>query len=84
MARSWPASGAAQTASRWSSTPRRPSIAAGYKVRKTWDELMALTEQIAEDGDTPWCIGIESGAATVGDDRLDRRRHAAHDFPREL
>ncbi len=25
---------------------------------------MALTEQIAADGDTPWCIGIESGAAT--------------------
>jgi alpha-glucoside transport system substrate-binding protein len=26
--------------------------------------MMALTEQIAKDGDTPWCIGIESGAAT--------------------
>jgi alpha-glucoside transport system substrate-binding protein len=26
--------------------------------------LMALTEQIASDGDTPWCVGIESGAAT--------------------
>ncbi len=26
--------------------------------------MMALTEQIANDGDTPWCIGIESGAAT--------------------
>ena len=25
---------------------------------------MALTAQIASDGDTPWCIGIESGAAT--------------------
>ena len=25
---------------------------------------MALTDQIAADGDTPWCIGIESGAAT--------------------
>ena len=25
---------------------------------------MALTEEIAADGDTPWCIGIESGAAT--------------------
>ena len=25
---------------------------------------MALTQQIADDGDTAWCIGIESGAAT--------------------
>ena len=25
---------------------------------------MALTDQIAADGDAPWCIGIESGAAT--------------------
>jgi alpha-glucoside transport system substrate-binding protein len=38
--------------------------AAGYTIPKTWDELMALTEQISKDGDTPWCIGIESGAAT--------------------
>ena len=38
--------------------------AAGYQIPETWDELMALTEQIANDGDTPWCIGIESGAAT--------------------
>jgi len=36
----------------------------GYVVPTTWDEMMALTEQIAADGDTPWCIGIESGAAT--------------------
>lgn len=38
--------------------------AAGYKIPTTWDELMALTQEIADDGDTPWCIGIESGAAT--------------------
>jgi alpha-glucoside transport system substrate-binding protein len=38
--------------------------AAGYKIPTTWDELMALTDQISKDGDTPWCIGIESGAAT--------------------
>jgi len=25
---------------------------------------MALTELISSDGDTPWCVGIESGAAT--------------------
>lgn len=40
----------------------------GYEVPTTWDELMALTEQIATDhgSDTvkPWCAGIESGGAT--------------------
>ena len=40
------------------------STTAGYKFPTTWDELMALQDQIADDGDTPWCIGIESGAAT--------------------
>jgi len=38
--------------------------AAGYEIPETWDDLMALTQQIADDGDTAWCIGIESGAAT--------------------
>lgn len=38
--------------------------AAGYTVPKTWDELLALTDQIAKDGDPAWAIGIESGAAT--------------------
>ncbi len=37
---------------------------AGYKVPATWAELSALQEQIKKDGDAPWCIGIESGAAT--------------------
>lgn len=37
---------------------------AGYTVPETWDEMLALTQQIADDGDTAWCIGIESGAAT--------------------
>jgi alpha-glucoside transport system substrate-binding protein len=44
--------------------PKDQFDAAGYTVPQTWDELTALTEQIAADGDTPWCIGIESGAAT--------------------
>ena len=38
--------------------------AAGYKVPTTWKELEALQNMIIADGDTPWCIGIESGAAT--------------------
>lgn len=44
--------------------PKKEFDAAGYKIPTTWDEMMALTEQIAKDGDTAWCIGIESGAAT--------------------
>ncbi|MCX7755033.1 MAG: ABC transporter substrate-binding protein [Anaerolineales bacterium] len=44
--------------------PKKAFDEAGYKVPQTWEELMALTEQIAADGDTPWCVGIESGAAT--------------------
>ncbi|OHB66027.1 MAG: ABC transporter substrate-binding protein [Planctomycetes bacterium RBG_13_60_9] len=44
--------------------PKQAWEAAGYQIPETWDELMALNQQIADDGDTAWCIGIESGAAT--------------------
>ncbi len=44
--------------------PKKQFDAAGYKVPTTWQELMDLSNQIIKDGDTPWCIGIESGAAT--------------------
>jgi alpha-glucoside transport system substrate-binding protein len=37
---------------------------AGYDIPETMEELRELTEQIAEDGETPWCIGLGSGAAT--------------------
>jgi alpha-glucoside transport system substrate-binding protein len=39
---------------------------AGYEVPQTWDDLMSLTDQIANDNpDTkPWCVGIGSGDAT--------------------
>ncbi|WP_116131432.1 ABC transporter substrate-binding protein [Tropicimonas sp. IMCC34043] len=37
---------------------------AGYEVPQTMEELKALTEQIAADGETPWCIGLGSGGAT--------------------
>jgi alpha-glucoside transport system substrate-binding protein len=40
----------------------------GYTVPTTWDELMALTQKIADDNPDsdikPWCAGIESGGAT--------------------
>jgi len=38
--------------------------AAGYNVPQTWEELVALQNEILADGDTPWAVGIESGAAT--------------------
>ena len=37
---------------------------AGYDVPETMEELKALTDQIVADGETPWCIGLGSGAAT--------------------
>jgi alpha-glucoside transport system substrate-binding protein len=43
----------------------RPAFeAAGYTVPQTWDDLMRLTERIAADGRTPWCVGLESGSAS--------------------
>ena len=44
--------------------PQAQFEAAGYAIPETWDELLALSDQIVADGDTPWCVGIESGAAT--------------------
>ncbi|MFV0408182.1 MAG: ABC transporter substrate-binding protein [Paracoccus sp. (in: a-proteobacteria)] len=37
---------------------------AGYEVPTTYEELKALTEQIAAEGEKPWCIGLGSGGAT--------------------
>jgi alpha-glucoside transport system substrate-binding protein len=37
---------------------------AGYEVPETWDDLLALSDQIVEDDGTPWCVGFESGGAT--------------------
>jgi alpha-glucoside transport system substrate-binding protein len=36
----------------------------GYEIPETWDELIALSDEMVEDGNTPWCIGFESGVAT--------------------
>jgi alpha-glucoside transport system substrate-binding protein len=38
--------------------------AAGYEVPETWDELIALSDQMVADGNTPWCVGYESGGDT--------------------
>jgi alpha-glucoside transport system substrate-binding protein len=40
--------------------PKKAFDAAGYKVPKTWDELIALSDQIKADGAAPWCAGFES------------------------
>lgn len=37
---------------------------AGYEVPTTWDDLVALSTTMIADGNTPWCVGIESGQAT--------------------
>lgn len=44
--------------------PKDDFDAAGYTVPETWDELMALSDQMVADGGTPWCVGFESGTAT--------------------
>jgi alpha-glucoside transport system substrate-binding protein len=44
--------------------PKAAFDAAGYTVPETWDDLIALQDQIKADGGTPWCVGFESGGAT--------------------
>jgi alpha-glucoside transport system substrate-binding protein len=36
----------------------------GYTVPKTWDDLIALQTKMKGAGDTPWCVTVNSGAAT--------------------
>jgi alpha-glucoside transport system substrate-binding protein len=44
--------------------PKDDFDAAGYTVPTTYDELIALSDQIVADGGTPWCVGFESDVAT--------------------
>ena len=44
--------------------PKKAFDSAGYKPAKTIPELEQLTDQIKSDGNTPWCMGIESDTAT--------------------
>ncbi len=37
---------------------------AGYAIPQTWDEMLALSDQMVADGNVPWCIGMESSGAT--------------------
>ena len=36
----------------------------GYEIPQTMEDLIALSDQMVADGNTPWCIGVESGNAT--------------------
>lgn len=35
-----------------------------YQIPATWDDMMSLSSQIADTGSTPWCVALESGAAS--------------------
>lgn len=36
----------------------------GYEIPTTMEGLIELSDQMVADGNTPWCIGVESGGAT--------------------
>src|SRR5467141_3571823 len=38
--------------------------AKGYNVPNSWDSLLQLQQTIKGGGTTPWCVGLESGAAS--------------------
>jgi len=38
--------------------------AGGYEIPETWDDMVALSQQMVDNGQTPWCIGLGSDAAT--------------------
>lgn len=38
--------------------------AKGYTVPKTWDDFMALQQKMKSNGDTPWCVAVESAASS--------------------
>jgi alpha-glucoside transport system substrate-binding protein len=44
--------------------PKKAFQAKGYAIPKTQKELLDLTNKIKADGTTPWCVGMESSAAT--------------------
>jgi alpha-glucoside transport system substrate-binding protein len=46
----------------WYPTPEFSD--AGYETPETWQEMLDLTNQLVEEGNTPWSIAIESSGAT--------------------
>ncbi len=53
--------------------PKQEFESRGYSEPDTWDEMIALMDQMVADGITPWAIGMEAGAATgwVGTDWVE-------------
>ncbi|MGH2604780.1 MAG: ABC transporter substrate-binding protein, partial [Dehalococcoidia bacterium] len=47
----------------WYNTQTFESVSGG-EPPKTWTELMELSEKIAASGTTPWCVALESAAAS--------------------
>jgi alpha-glucoside transport system substrate-binding protein len=46
--------------------PIKAFEAKGYKVPATWDELIALSDQIVKDGSNPWCISAGGPGDATG------------------
>ena len=36
----------------------------GYTVPKSWSDMMTLQNKMKSNGDTPWCMAVESGASS--------------------
>jgi alpha-glucoside transport system substrate-binding protein len=36
----------------------------GYQIPDTWDQMMTLSSNIKDAGNTPWCVALESGSAS--------------------
>ena len=64
---------------------RTTSMRPATQIPTTWEELIALSDQIVADGDTPLVRRhrVRCGHRLAGD-RLDGRVHAAHHHPGEL
>jgi alpha-glucoside transport system substrate-binding protein len=46
--------------------PIKAFAAKGYQVPTTWDELIALSDQIVADGSNPWCISAGGPGDATG------------------
>ena len=46
--------------------PIKAFEAKGYKVPTTWDELIALSDQIVKDGSNPWCVSAGGPGDATG------------------
>ena len=53
--------------------PKKAFEENGYKVPVTWEEMIALSDQIVADGGKPWCIGMDDLEAKgwVGTDWIE-------------